>query len=234
MTDPRLVTPPGIDDLVRGVQSRLAFENALRSPAPAPRRTPAPYVPLPTTPVELAEPTVVPQGDHYWHCWAASAESWQEVMGRTTVKKRAMLVREFSNAPAGALNAMYQLGPGVWKETSRFGALMKYLRMNHKYMKPTELTPGEFVIKELNAQFVATHLHAHGYLLLFFNLRSVTDRTSADTGPSHTIVVYGINYPNGGWPIKIKYMDPWDEGSLKEQDLTDFQKKTAVIVAWPK
>jgi hypothetical protein len=77
----------------------------------------------------------------------------------------------------------------------------------------------------LLASVAAQKIRDFGYLLLFYNLNP--------GGPSHTVVVYGINYPNDdGAIIKLKVMDPMGAGGLKDVPLGDLQAKDALILGW--
>jgi hypothetical protein len=179
--------------------------------------------PLQNKPHDLPQPPKVSQGKQYWHCWAAASSSWQQAVFKKFTSQETF-VNQYWNAPEGGLHAMRVDKAGCLVYTDEFEGLMAYLGVNFKQLRPAELT----------AELVAKRLRCHGHLLLFFNMQSIhTYRRGAPPGPAHTVVVYGINYP-GGYPIKLKVMDPTGDGGYPEVELDYFQERVALILAWRK
>jgi hypothetical protein len=166
-------------------------------------------------PKKLSPPPTVGQGRHVWHCWAASSSSWVQVVSGENLS-REYFVKKYANAPNGGLNSgrATPLEPGVVRPSGGFSALMKDLHMDYAVIAGQRLT----------AELVATKIEKHGYLLLFYNM--------SVGGPAHTVVVYGINYPNGGTPIKLSVMDPMGPGGLFDVELDIYQSKNGLILGW--
>lgn len=224
------VLRPVIDHASRGLRDSMkAWEEERRKRCPPNDAQPdtkeekeCMAEPLPNKPVERPKPPIVGQGKNYWHCWAAASSSWRQAVFKKFTSREAF-VNQYWNAPEGGLDAMRVDKAGCLVYTDEFLGLMADLRVNFKQLRPVDLS----------AELVARRLRCHGHLLLFFNMRSIRQyRRGEPPGPAHTVVVYGIDYPNGGYPIKLKVMDPKGDGGHMAEELSTYQEKVALILAW--
>jgi hypothetical protein len=160
--------------------------------------------------VSLPPPWPVGQANSYW-CWAASLEAWLNVSDREQ-RDQFELMEDFkawTDPRNGGLTAV------GWGQVS-----IKYRMLGRVYSR----RPGFNHPSTLTAEWLQTTLkEAQGkYILLIYNI--------SPDGPSHVVVVYGVQVKNGtAW---VKAMDPMGKGELVSHPLRFYTHRDALTVMW--